>query len=188
MGRDGPAAVRDRQDADDAELLAAAREGSRTALARLIDGHQQAVRAFLRRIAADREEADDLAQETFIAAWSQLAAWRGESSVRSWLLGIAWKKAAGARRSLFRRLARDGGYAAQAALHPPRDAAPEDRMALAAAMAGLPLQQRAAVALCLAEDYSHAEAAAILGLPVGTLKSHVQRARARLLSALETRP
>ena len=64
----------------------------------------------------------------------------------------------------------------------------EDRLALAAAIAGLPLAQRAAAALCLAEDYSHSEAAEILGLPLGTLKSHVARARAKLLSVLEMRP
>ncbi len=45
----------------------------------------------------------------------------------------------------------------------------------------------AAVALCLAEDYSHAEAAEILGLPLGTVKSQVLRGRARLLEVLEVR-
>ncbi len=172
---------------DDAALIAEARAGSRLALSRLIDRHQQAVRAFLRRVAVDREDADDLAQETFVTAWTQLEAWRGQSTVRSWLLGIAWRKARGAGRTLFRRMARDRVWAETEALLPRSEASPEDRLALDGAMAQLNVQQRAAVALCLAEDYSHAEAAEILGLPLGTVKSQVLRGRARLLEVLEVR-
>ncbi len=173
---------------EDAVLLAEARAGSRLALSRLIDRHQQAVRAFLRRVAADREDADDLAQETFVTAWSQLSTWRGQSTVRAWLLGIAWRKSRSAGRSLFRRMARDHAWADVEALGPAADAAPEDRITLERAMKQLNPQQRAAVALCLAEDYSHAEAAEILGLPLGTVKSQVLRGRARLLELLEGRP
>ena len=61
---------------------------------------------------------------------------------------------------------------------------PADKLALDQAMAGLPVEQRAAVALCLAGDFSHAEAAQILALPLGTVKSHVTRGRSRLLQAL----
>ena len=175
-------------DADDARLLAEARAGSRLALSRLIDRHQQAVRGFLRRVAADREEADDLAQETFVTAWTQLSSWRGQSSVRAWLLGIAWRKARSSGRSMFRRMARDRAWSEAEALIPASQVSAEDRLALERAMGGLNLQQRAAVALCLAEDYSHAEAAAILELPLGTLKSQVLRARFKLLEALEARP
>jgi RNA polymerase sigma-70 factor (ECF subfamily) len=173
---------------EDAALLAEARAGSRLALSRLIDRHQQAVRAFLRRVAVDREEADDLAQETFVTAWAQLGAWRGQSSVRAWLLGIAWRKSRSAGRSLFRRMARDRAWAEMRDLAATTGANPEDRLALDKAMQGLNPQQRAAVALCLAEDYSHAEAAEILGLPLGTVKSQVLRGRARLLEVLEGRP
>jgi RNA polymerase sigma-70 factor (ECF subfamily) len=51
-------------------------------------------------------------------------------------------------------------------------------------MAELPDDQRAAVALCLGEGFSHTEAAAILALPLGTVKSHVTRGRERLLARL----
>jgi len=173
---------------DDAKLLAEARAGSRLALSRLIDRHQQAVRAFLRRVAVDREDAEDLAQETFVTAWTQLGSWRGQSTVRAWLLGIAWRKARSAGRSLFRRMARDGAWAETEALRPAPDSSPEDRLALKGAMMRLNLQERAAVALCMAEDFSHAEAATILDLPLGTVKSQVQRGRAKLLEVLEARP
>jgi RNA polymerase sigma factor (sigma-70 family) len=172
-------------DTDGDAIVAAARAGSATAFAQLVDQHQQAVRGFLRRVAADREEADDLAQETFIAAWRRLPTWRGDGELRSWLFAIAWRKAANGRRALFRRLARDTGFADLSELERPDAAGAEDRLALAAALATLPRAERAAAALCLAEDYSHSEAALILGVPLGTLKSHVARARAKLLSALE---
>ena len=175
-------------DDTDAALVAAARAGSRAALSSLIDRHQQAVRAFLRRVVANPADADDLAQETFITACSQLSSWRGESSVRTWLCAIAWRKANSARRSFFRGLARDGGYAERSELEQPGSAAADDRLALADALASLPVEQRGAVALCLSQDFSHAEAAEVLGLPLGTVKSHVARGRARLLSALGERP
>ena len=59
-----------------------------------------------------------------------------------------------------------------------------DRMALDQAMSDLPLDQRASVALCLAGDFSHAEASEVLSLPLGTVKSHVARGRAKLIEAL----
>jgi len=57
-------------------------------------------------------------------------------------------------------------------------------MDLAAALRALPDEQRAAVALCLGGELSHTEAAEALGLPLGTIKSHVQRGRAKLLAVL----
>ena len=171
-------------DDDDAALVAAARDGSNAALSRLVDRHQQAVRAFLARMVGNREEAEDLAQETFVTACSQLAHYRGEASMRTWLCAIAWRKAKSARRSFFRRRTRDAQYAERADQERPGEISAEDSMALKAALASLPLEQRAAVVLCLSEDFSHTEAAEALSLPLGTVKSHVTRGRARLLSVL----
>ncbi len=142
--------------------------------------HQQAVRSFLRRALDDPADADDIAQETFLAAWSRLWRYRGEASFRSWLCAIAWNKAQSMRRSRGRERRRE------AALEPPgpEGGCAELRLDLDRAMAALPADQRAAVALCLAADFSHAEAAETLGLPLGTIKSHVQRGRAKLLQAL----
>lgn len=60
----------------------------------------------------------------------------------------------------------------------------QTRIDLSRAMHALPVDQRAAVALCLAAEFSHSEAAEALGLPLGTVKSHVQRGRAALLAVL----
>jgi RNA polymerase sigma-70 factor (ECF subfamily) len=174
---------------DDETLVARIREGSERAFNLLIDRHQQAVRGFLRRLLASPADADDIAQETFLAAWEGAGAYRGGSSVRSWLCAIAWRKARSAQRSWFRSRAREKDWQAEAASSGLGEGAPvEDRLAVKAALTALPIEQRAAVALCLAEGFSHAEAAEALGAPLGTVKSHVARGRARLLEVLSEIP
>ena len=167
----------------DDSLVVEARAGSTQAFSRLVDRHQQAVRAFLRRACGDWALADDLAQETFLTAWTRIGRLQTGASVRAWLCGIGYNKHLTARRSAGRTRAREALYEAE---RPAGSAAShEDRMALEAAMAALPEEQRACVALCLAADFSHAEAAEALEMPLGTVKSHVSRGRARLLQALE---
>lgn len=173
---------------DDAALVARIREGSERAFNLLIDRHQQAVRGFLRRLLASPADAEDIAQETFLAAWEGVHGYGGRSSVRSWLCAIAWRKAKTAQRSWFRSRARETDYEAEKALEGAAQASAEDRLAVKAALQALPIEQRAAVALCLAEGFSHAEAAEALDAPLGTVKSHVARGRARLLEVLSEIP
>ena len=77
----------------DTRLIAAARAGSDAAFERIVARHQKAVRGFLRRLGGDPSDADDLAQDTFVTAWTQLDRFRGQASVRSWLCGIAYRSA-----------------------------------------------------------------------------------------------
>jgi RNA polymerase sigma factor (sigma-70 family) len=166
----------------DTVLVDEARRGSSQAFDRLVAKHQQAVRGFLRRVTGDWADADDLAQDTFVAAWAGLGAYKGASSVRSWLCAIAWRKALSHNRSRGRGAARDGAWLEGVETTAAPDA--EDVIALARALASLPIEQRAAVSLCLAAEFSHSEAAEALGLPLGTIKSHVTRGRAKLLEVL----
>ena len=168
----------------DRDLVREARRGSRPAFARIVARHQQAVRGFLRRVCGDSGEADDLAQETFLAAWERLRSMRQDESVRGWLCGVAYRKSLTYRRGRARAGARDAAWLAQEAA--PSGIGAEDRLGLAHAMQALPADQRAAVALCLAGGFSHGEAASALGLPLGTVKSYVERGRATLLARLET--
>jgi len=168
----------------DLELVAAAIGGSVSALNEILRRNQTAVRAFLRRVCGDPTEADDLAQDTFITAFARLDRFRGESSLRVWLCGIAYNKALVSRRSEARRQQREH-LAMQGDEHGPSRAGAEAKMDIQAAFAILTLEQRAAAALCLASDMSHSEAAAALGLPLGTLKSRVASARRLLIAALE---
>lgn len=166
---------------DERTLIAEARDGSAGAFVALVRRHQQPLRSFLRRVCYDFVEADDIAQETLTTAWTKLDSYRGDSSFRSWLCGMAYRKAADAGRSDSRRRARE----ARAVTVPePAPDATDERMDLERAFASLTREQRAAVALCWAEGCSNAEAAAILGLPLGTLKSMLARARVRLRVSL----
>lgn len=166
----------------DQELVEAAKAGSTGAFARLVERHQQPLRAFLRRTCGNWAEADDIAQETFLTAWSRIGRLEAGASVRAWLCGIGYNKHLTAIRSAGRQRTREYAYEADRAQH----ARPisDERLSLEAAMSELPPDQRACVALCLAADFSHAEAAEALDLPLGTVKSHVTRGRTRLLQVL----
>jgi len=173
---------------DDRVLMAAIRGGSEPAFNILVDRHQQAVRTFLRRLLGNDADADDMAQETFLAAWTHARSFR-DGDARSWLCGIAWRKAKGAQRSWFRRSARDTAHhelsSGVAGGESAGGTSMEDRLAVRAALQALPLEQRAALTLCLECGFSHSEAAKILGEALGTVKSHVLRGRERLREAIE---
>ena len=159
---------------------------SREAFAPLVEAHQQAVRAFLHRLCGNAAEADDLAQEVFIAAWTGLDSFRSGADFRLWLYGIAYRKFLAGRRAAGRRRKRETLVAETAETAATPDA--EARLDLQKALMALSEPQRAAVALCLAAGVSHGDAAVLLALPLGTVKAHVARGRATLLSMLGERP
>ena len=167
--------------AEEAELARQAAKGDPDAFTALVRLHEHAVRRFLTRL-VPADAADDLAQEVFLKAWRMRSQRRDGGSCRAWLMRIAWTSFLEARRSDGRRLARD-----QTAYECfPLEGAPSGELALdvARALAGLNQRERAAAQLCLAEGYSHGEAATILDLPLGTLKSLVARAKTHLAAAL----
>jgi len=168
---------------EDVALIAEIRNGSERAFNVLIDRHQQAVRGFLRRLLSDVADAEDLAQETFVVAWTRPETYRGDASVRSWLCAIAWRKARSAQRAWFRRRAREATWVADVAVQVEPARSPE-AVVVARALDALPIEQRAAIILCVVQGFSHSEAAEILGAPLGTVKSHVARGKARLLDVL----
>jgi RNA polymerase sigma-70 factor (ECF subfamily) len=77
----------------ESDWIALAIEGSHEAFARILREHQVSIRGYLSRFVRNDDIVDDLAQETFLGAFRSLAAYRGESSLRTWLLGIARKMA-----------------------------------------------------------------------------------------------
>jgi RNA polymerase sigma-70 factor (ECF subfamily) len=139
---------------------------------------------FLRRLTSI-DEADDIAQETFLAVWMQAGSYRGGGGgVTSWLFAIAWRKAKDAHRRRFRLWRRDAAYHEAATQEAVAPAPAEDRIALEQALAGLAVDQRAAILLVLGFGLTHEEAAKALDLPLGTVKSHVLRGRERLRGVL----
>lgn len=158
-------------------LARRAAAGELAAFTELVRTHEPRLRALLRRLAGDM--GDDLAQETFVAAWRAAASWRGESSYFTWLARIGWRQFLSHQRS--QRPAEPIDEAAQMAVHPED----ERRAAIDQAMARLPERERMAALLCFANGHSHGEAAMIMDVPLGTLKSLVARARRRLTEWLE---
>ena len=161
---------------EDSALAAAAARGEMEAFTTLVRRHESAVRAFLARVGG-RDGADDLAQETFLKAWRKAAGYRGTGSYRGWLLSIAWHEFLSARR-------RQRPETMAEMPEPAHDPRPEARLDADRALAALEPRERAAAQLCFGYGHSHGEAAEILGLPLGTLKSLVARARTKLLDYL----
>ena len=172
---------------DDAALVRAVQQGDdRAAFTELVHRHQSAVRTVLRRLArGDHGLADDLAQETFVLAWRNIRHFRFEARFSTWLYRIAinaWRSDARKKRDLL--LDTEDGTA------PADTLVDEDvpdiaaRVDLERAMATLSEGERAAIAACYYADLSHEEAAQALGIPVGTVKTHVLRGKAKLRARL----
>jgi RNA polymerase sigma factor (sigma-70 family) len=154
----------------------------------LVRTHQSRVRQQLRRLAhGDEALADDLAQETFVLAWRHIGGFRGDARVGTWLYRIAYNVFLAHRRGAREHVALaqdDDDTPPPAAVTPDASAAITRRLDVERALARLPEPERVALIHCFALDLSHAEAAEVLGWPLGTLKSHVARGKARLRETL----
>lgn len=166
----------------DTELAALAAAGGREAFGELVRRHGSAVRGLLRRMGAEPDLADDVAQDAFLLAFEQIAEFRGEGAFAGWLKRIAI-------RLYIRRWKRDRRFDLVAETPEPEalshgdgagDGAAAGRMDLDAALRGLSPAERACVTLCYGGGLSHAEAAEALNVPLGTVKSHVKRGLDRL--------
>jgi len=174
----------------DADLILAVLErDDRRAFAELVHRHQAKVRTVLRRLTrGDATLADDIAQETFVLAWRNLRTFRFEARFSTWIYRIAfnaWQSEARKRHEVLLDLEDDA--------HPPGSAAFAElpdiaaRVDLERALATLSDGERAAIAACYYADLSHEEAAVALGMPLGTVKTHVMRAKAKLRARLATK-
>ena len=166
---------------DDRALLAAHLNGDREAFGRLVRRHQDRLWAVALRTLGDREEAADALQDALLAAYRGAARFRGDAAVTTWLHRIVVNACLDrARRRAVRPtvpLAEQGG--AEPAVSD-RTAEKETSLAVHAALAELPVEQRAALVLVDLHGFSVAEAAEILGIAEGTVKSRCSRGRAKL--------
>ena len=166
---------------DDAALVARARRGDDDAFRRLVERHQAAVARTVFGMLGSRDDADDVGQETFVRFHQALSAFRGESSVRTYLVRIAMSCALNALRSTRRRELRfvSNDAAIAEAVDPgaeivATDASTPQRIRLA--LDALSAEHRAVVVLRLLDERSTKEAAEILQIPEGTVLSRLSRA------------
>ena len=178
----------------DDELVELARGGNRAAFGELVERHQRAV--FRTALAAlrSREEAEELVQDTFVAAFHELDRFRGASSFRTWLLAIAWNRARDRRRLLNRWarvfISRDGAGRPEppAAGRSQEDALidAESHEAVRRLLETLPAKYRDALLLSAFTGQTFDEIGGLLGVPVGTAKWRAMEGR-RLLRAKRVR-
>lgn len=164
----------------DQALVARALLGDdRRAFEQLVRRHQGMVRAQLCRLLhGDEAAADDLAQETFLLAWRKLDQFRNEARFSTWLYRIAYacflqacrKKSWGAHHA-------DDHAMAQL---PAPSQAMDLRLDLARAMQHLSKAEQAVLLHCVQLGLSHEEAAYVLAMPLGTVKTHATRGKAKL--------
>lgn len=143
-------------------------------------------------ITGSSEEANDVVQDAMVNVYRGLGTYRGQGSVRSWMLRIVANHAKNQLRSSSRRLRRDDRHAR---LHVSVAPAPDDRVvdaaeqqSLADALARLSQADRQVLGCRFVAELSEAETADVLSLPIGTVKSRTSRALARLRAELEEQP
>jgi RNA polymerase sigma-70 factor (ECF subfamily) len=142
------------------------------------------LRAFAVSLCGDIERADDLVQETLLKAWNHLESFQEGTNLRAWLFTILRNTYFSECRRRRREIEdHDGTKAAELAVHPDQQGH-IDMEDFRKALNVLPPDQREALVLVGAAGFSYEEAASISGCAVGTIKSRVNRARARLSALL----
>lgn len=177
---------------DDRELLARHVDGDREAFAEIVRRHRDRLWAVAVRTLGDREEAADAVQDALISAYRAAHTFRGQSAVTTWLHRITVNACLDrARKAASRRTSLTDDTERLDHLLEPHESAevPAERQDLhrqvVAALSQLPPEQRAALVLVDMQGYPVAEAAEMLGVAVGTVKSRCARGRARLLPLVD---
>jgi RNA polymerase sigma-70 factor (ECF subfamily) len=176
-------------------LLEAFRQGRPGAFDAIVRAHQDRVFAFCARMLSDREEALDASQDVFLSAWRNLAAFRGESALSTWLLRIAANRCLNRIRQRKSLALREGPWPDAGAdgegpefQHASPEGGRPDRVAenremgaiLADALGRIDPDSRWLVLLSDVEGFSYEELAEMAEVPVGTVKSRLHRARMAL--------
>jgi RNA polymerase sigma-70 factor (ECF subfamily) len=169
----------------DAHLVERARRGDAKAFVDLIRQYEPRLRALAYRLLNDRDLTDDVLQEAYVRAFKSLGRFRGDASLGTWLYRITYNTCIDELRrgrkvvSLFPETESEPVDARSG----PEELAVE-RGDLAAALASLPPELRAAVILVDADGLDYAAAGEVLGVPAGTVGSRLNKARAVLRTAL----
>ena len=181
-------------EATDAQLAARSVAGDERAFARLIARHKHGLYRFIRRYTGNPDEAYDLLQETFAAAWTALGRYDAERSFPTWLRSVALNKCRdwSRRRAVRRWLTRSDPLDSKAGLNLTDDApSPEAEMLdkqrlsrLDRAVANLPTGLKEPLILTALEELSHQEAGRLLGLTAKAVELRAYRARKALAEAL----
>jgi RNA polymerase sigma-70 factor (ECF subfamily) len=179
----------------DSQLVVRARRGNQAACREIVRRYERPIFNLIVRMVRDRALAEDLSQETFLKAFSRLDRYDSQYKLSNWLFKIAHN-------TVIDHLRRRKGEMLPLEALGQCDKVPADltgdpatsplddlvraevAQTIECAMTGLRPEYRQVVVLRYHEDLSHEEIAHIMGLPVGTVKSHLHRAREQLAKAL----
>ncbi|WP_172632123.1 RNA polymerase sigma factor [Dictyobacter arantiisoli] len=174
---------------DDIALVTASKAGNQDAFALLVERHQRRVFNLVYRMLQQYEETNEVTQETFFAAWQGLSSFRGDAQFSTWLYRIAYNCA------LKQLDLRKRDNALQAAIQAKTIENDErvgtelevrDRQALVREhISTLPAKYRIVLVLRHLQEMTYEEMAEILTMPIGTIKTHLFRARNLLKERLE---
>jgi RNA polymerase sigma-70 factor (ECF subfamily) len=176
---------------DDRVLVRRAQRGDQEAFAKLVTRHQRYVYNLAYRLLREADEAEDLAQEAFLRAWRGLGNFRGEARFTTWLYRIVTNLCYSRLTSLRRQLLDTGGDDVDALASPSSQDPPaaieaaERRAFLHRQIGALPDKYQLVVTLFYLQEFSYQEIAQVLNLPLGTVKTHLFRARERLKRQIE---
>ncbi len=178
---------------DDGDLVEQVRGGDAAAFGELVDRHRSAVYRAALAALGNAADAEDVAQEALVLAYRRIDQFRGDASVRTWMISIAWRLSLSRRRRLswkVRRMFTSAGEL-DGVRSPTRS--PEARLQTAETVATvrrhirqLPPKLRDALLLAAAGDLTQDELAKALNIPPGTFRGRVRDARLRLKKALGT--
>ena len=179
---------------DDLQLVTASKSGDQDAFALLVQRYQRRVFNLVYRMLQQYEEANEITQETFLAAWQGLPAFRGDARFSTWLHRIAYNCCLKQLEQRKRDKALQVALQAEQALDgtnrdKPADAELDayDRQALVQEqLSHLPTKYRIVLILRHLQDMTYEEMAEILTMPIGTIKTHLFRARNLLKERLQT--
>jgi RNA polymerase sigma-70 factor (ECF subfamily) len=179
--------------AGEAALIQRARAGDQDAFGALVRLHQRQVYSLALRMLRDPEEASEAAQDVFLAAWQGLGRFRQEARFATWLYRITYRhclkisegrrRADAARAEVAAEHAREQGHAALSTTLA-RAAEADVRETVRAEIALLPPKYRYAMVLRHLQELSYEEIAEVMSMPIGTVKTHLFRARALLKDRL----
>ncbi len=173
------------------DLVARLRTGDREAVEHAYVEHHAAIRGFARRLVGDEMAAEDIVHETFVTLPRAIRRFRGEASLRSFLIGVAANHSRRFVRSAIRRRRASERLAEHDAMLPTTIDATDElirkRMAdrLLSALDTLPLDQRIVFVLCEVEQRSSVEVSAIVDAPEGTVRTRLFHAKRKLRELLE---
>ena len=175
----------------DGELVEQVRAGNTAAFGELVERHRGAVfRAALAAL-GNEAEAEDIAQDALVLAYRRIDQFRGDATVRTWMVSIAWRLSLSRRRRLWWRVNRTAVHETE--LHVVRDVAPSAEARLQSAqfiktvqqeIRRLPPKLRDALLLAAAGDLTQDEIAAALKIPGATFRGRVRDARLKLKAQL----